>query len=54
LNLVEATRHLKSTPKKTIVIKYLKESKRLKGRLSIFNPLRDAKDLCALIGTMIA
>lgn len=50
LNFIEAARHLKSTPKKTICLKYLKESKRLKGRIAIFNPLRDAKDLCLTIG----
>lgn len=52
LKYIEALRKLTKTPLKTVSMGYLTSSQRLKGRMSIFNPMRDAKDLCFLIGEM--
>lgn len=45
LNLIEATRKLKSIPFKVVIISQLVRLARLDGRIKIFNPLIDAKDL---------
>jgi len=48
LNLLEATRHLKSVPYKIINITQLSRAKRLAGAFNVFNPVKDAKDMIAL------
>ena len=48
LNLLEATRHLKSVPYKIINITQLSRAKRLAGAFHVFNPVKDAKDMIAL------
>lgn len=45
LNLIEATRQLKSIPLKVVNIAQLVRLERLKYKLKVFNPLSDAKDL---------
>ena len=48
MNLIKATRNLKSTPYKIVNITQLSRSKRLAGALHIFNPIKDARDMIAL------
>ena len=48
LNLLEATRKLKSAPYKIINVTQLTRSKRLQGALNVFNPMKDAADMIKL------
>lgn len=47
MNFIKATRELKSASLKAINITALTRSSRLKGRMRIFNPMKDAGDLFA-------
>lgn len=47
LNFIKATRELKNSALKAINTTALIRCKRLKGKMRIFNPIKDAGDLCA-------
>lgn len=48
LNFIDATRKLKSIPFRVINVAQLVKMKRLAGKIKVFNPLVDAKDLIEL------
>lgn len=48
LNFIDATRKLKSVPFRVINVAQLVKMKRLAGKIKVFNPLVDAKDLIEL------
>ena len=53
VNLINATRHLKSKAYQVINVTQLARAKRLQGALNIFNPMRDCPDIVKLASVSI-